>query len=333
MEFDYAFSEQGNDQLGSGFYFTTSEPEARWYCHHRLNGLAKPGGHNDPTVHNVEITLTKPLPSSKQQLLKRSDIERIIRSSPILVDQLNDFWGDVEHDGLDRLLNDAVDAYDHKEPTILLKALNSLSTDFFPGHPKAFFETVREVLGYDGVVCKFDDHEHLVAWFPEQINITSRQNLVDELFDIPVEDDPAIEAHMPIFHGTELPYAKNIVDNGIDLTKCSKGYFGTGFYCATSHELAESNYANMADEPAIVAMRLNKDANILDLRTESGFAFYQKHQIENVLGSDNLVEIMRKLKVDGLYDRSFGGMVIYNPKALEVVGFKVPAKRQHINKL
>lgn len=325
QSFDYQFTDQGNDQLGSGFYFTTAEHEARGYCLDRLNGKPKLGGCNDPTLHHVVLNIKNPITPGTQRLFTRAEVMDIIKSSPVLEEQIENNWGEIAFEGLTKLTMEAVDSYDYGEPTDVIRFLNSISKDFYPSHPQAFFELIHQITGHDGVHAQFKNkdafvnHEHYVAWFPSQINIIHRHSLVDELCEIVVAEDPEIVDGMPLFHGGEQSDIDSIINDGLDIDKSSIGYFGKGFYCATDAQLAISNYANFADNPAAVALTLKPGANILDLRKETDFKVYQAH-IEKVMHLEDLPERMRVLKIDGIYDRSFGGLVIYNARAVQVVG-------------
>lgn len=168
-QFDFKFTEQGNDQLGSGFYFTTDEDDANCYALATINNMPKLGGDTEPTIHKVSICLKNPLPAEKVELLNSAQVRHIIANAPNLDDRLEN-WGDIDYEGRQKLLSQAVSAYcDCNEA--LVRTLCKLSTDFFPGDVKAFNDVITEVLGYDGVVMSFGHKTHYVAWFPEQIKI------------------------------------------------------------------------------------------------------------------------------------------------------------------
>lgn len=179
-EFSYEFTNKGNDQLGSGFYFTTDVNEAKDYCTRTLVGQnEKLGGSDNPTIHVVELDIKNPLGSDQSVGMAATQIERILRSSPILDEALENF-GQVGFEPFNRILKRAVDCYiiyDGEVETI--KNLNKLSNDFFGDHIEAFNRAVKESMGFDGLVHEWSDSKHYVAWFPEQIKIIERRSLIN----------------------------------------------------------------------------------------------------------------------------------------------------------
>lgn len=167
--FDYQFTDQGNDQLGSGFYFTTDRAEAEGYATATINGLDKLGGDDAPTVHSVELRIKSPLPAEKTGALSARQVGVIIRAAPDLETALEN-WGDVDFEGRDKVLRQAIGAYTGIEAQII-KTLNHLAVDFYPGAVEAFNRAVTKTLGYDGVVVEFENKTHYVAWYPEQITL------------------------------------------------------------------------------------------------------------------------------------------------------------------
>jgi hypothetical protein len=327
--FDYEFTDIGNDQLGSGFYFTTSESEAAGYCTNRLNGNPKPGCSMRPTLHKVTLNLKNPMPADHMIDFHRQDIEAIIRQSPILDQQLEN-WGEVEFSGRDTLIREAVETYvgsdGHTGPIEAIKIFNMLSTDFYPGHQRLFFEVLQKRYGFDGVVMSYDRHKHYVAWFSESIKIDDRIDLAMEAVKMNVganwshEMAPDIFIDQFIFHGTSESSARDIFYGGIDLTKTTKGYFGNGFYCTFEPGLAVSNYADMNgsdDDPGSVVVACIKDSSgILDLRNPEHWERYRP--FSNQVGMDGFESLMSRNGIKGLYDNSFG-LVIYDPEAVDVI--------------
>jgi len=127
-----------------------------------------------------------------------------------------------------------------------------------------------------------------------------------------------------LYHGTSKEGAANILAHGVDNTKSQKGYFGRGFYMAEDRALAQSNYADWADEEedgVVLAVQITPTARILDLRDERDSEIYVKiSQYGRLCGDDDFDRIMQRHGIDGLFDRSFGGVVIYNPNAVVVKG-------------
>lgn len=170
--FDYAFTNQGDDELGSGFYFTTDRTEAFRYTQATRNDLPKLGGSAVPTVHEVFLNTRRPLAATQAGGLTRIEADALIKASPVLMDALTDH-GDVDFEGLQEVFDRAVAAYQGRGSVPLLRRLFSVANDFYPDarHVEAFNRQVREVLGWDAVMKEFPalGKRHVVAWFPDQI--------------------------------------------------------------------------------------------------------------------------------------------------------------------
>jgi hypothetical protein len=126
-----------------------------------------------------------------------------------------------------------------------------------------------------------------------------------------------------VFHGTSLKGAENIQKYGVKISKSFGGYFGWGFYTATEYNLAKNNYAEFSDDNAtdekgvILEFKIDPNANILDLRNETDFKTWLPYS--KAINEPNLYQVLVKHGIDGLYDNSFEGVVIYNPKVLTLV--------------
>ncbi len=143
--------------------------------------------------------------------------------------------------------------------------------------------------------------------------------IVDALID--PSEHSADWRNSTVYHGTGRGHAGNI-DKGIDIQK-GCGYFGYGFYVADDPKLAKSNYADVADdEPAILAFKITNDARIADARVENDLwaTFSRVSNEGRGLGDPGMPARMIAAGVDGIYDRSMGGLCIYNPKVLLPVG-------------
>ena len=130
-----------------------------------------------------------------------------------------------------------------------------------------------------------------------------------------------------LYHGTDKKSAEDIIKHGIDMSKSDKGYFGRGFYTATNEALAKSNYADFADDEesgVVLKFSLSPSAKVLDLDKSDDFDTYKTTKwkgvpIENLIHRDDFDKIMVESGFDGLRDEgSFGGIVIYNPKAVKL---------------
>ena len=128
-----------------------------------------------------------------------------------------------------------------------------------------------------------------------------------------------------VYHGTNREAADDIVKNGVDASKSTGGYFGFGFYTTPDKALAKSNYADFGreddEESAVVELVINTNARILDMRDEEDSAIYMRvSQNGRLSSSTDFPRKMIEAGADGLFDRSFDGVVIYNPKSVRVVG-------------
>lgn len=130
-----------------------------------------------------------------------------------------------------------------------------------------------------------------------------------------------------VYHGTGRTHA-GAIGQGIDIQK-GCGYFGYGFYVADDPKLAKSNYADFADdEPAILKFRIAPTARIADMRVEDNLAaiFQKVSQQGRGLSDPGMPARMVAAGVDGVYDRSVGGLCIYNPKVLIPLGEWTPGE-------
>lgn len=125
------------------------------------------------------------------------------------------------------------------------------------------------------------------------------------------------EIFTTLYHGTDLKSALNIKKTGIDISKGYGGYFGWGFYTTPDIELAKSNYADFSGDDeggAILELELDPKANILDLRDAEDFEVWKKYS--KMINNKNLYKELISVGIDGLWDDSFDGVVIYNPNVL-----------------
>lgn len=174
-EFSHEFSGQGNEQLGSGFYFTTDETEAERYTLATIKGKEKLGGTDNPSVVKVFLKIEKPLKENTPDTATKKQIKQFISSSPIFEQVLGDF-GDIEYDGRENIINDVVDNYYQSYET-LLRLINTIGNDFFKGHEKELLEGANKIFKYDGVEHQHENGiKHYVAWFPTQIKLADGSN-------------------------------------------------------------------------------------------------------------------------------------------------------------
>jgi len=176
--FDESFLGIGVEQEGSGFYFTESLSEAEGYAFHRLEAdLEKPGGEDNPSVMVVDIAIDDDALIRGGETITADTIRHIIlqgiertKEPDVFLDCLANF-GDVNYEGLDSVIENAVDAYSHYED--ILPTLFALSNDLFTGEEGIFLRITSELTGYEGVYAEHegDSPNHLIVWLPEAITI------------------------------------------------------------------------------------------------------------------------------------------------------------------
>lgn len=173
-EFLPEFTGKGNDQYGSGFYFTTNESTATGYTTRTLNGQEKPGGSDNPNVIPVYLNIRHPLIVDAAKTSNLYDID----VSPVMASRIISRMPDIM-DPEESILGDFFEEYWEIGPKNYMVSrlareyewtLGSLASDIFRDYPTEFRQAVKEVLGYDGVQVNFSNGEkHFVAWFPNQI--------------------------------------------------------------------------------------------------------------------------------------------------------------------
>lgn len=125
-----------------------------------------------------------------------------------------------------------------------------------------------------------------------------------------------------VYHGTSAPGADSILDRGIRMRTSGRGYFGQAFYVADDQALARSNYANFSDDEgrgAVLSFTLTEDARILDMRNAEDARVWKESGLET--SDPQLASRATALEIDGIYDRSVGGLAIYNAATLVFTGF------------
>jgi len=150
------------------------------------------------------------------------------------------------------------------------------------------------------------------------------QILLENLYDFISNDN--FSYPLIVFHGTDARSAKDIKQNGLDLSKCDRGYFGKAFYVTTDEQLARSNYADFSGEEEggiVLKFEMNPDNRILDLRNSEDWDFYTNlkykgREIKNFMGFDEFPSIMTSLGIDALYDRSNDAFAVYNVNILKI---------------
>jgi hypothetical protein len=154
---------------------------------------------------------------------------------------------------------------------------------------------------------------------------TKDQIILENLYDSISNDK--FSYPLIVFHGTDLNSAKDIKQNGLDLSKCDRGYFGKAFYVTTDEQLAMSNYADFSGEEeggVVLKFEMNPINRILDLRNSDDWDFYTNlkykgREIRNFMGFDEFPSIMTSLGIDALYDRSNDAFAVYSVKILKIL--------------
>lgn len=174
-EFRPEFTGLGNDQVGSGFYFTNRPETASNYTIRRLDiDTVKLGGEEAPGVVAAYLSLQNPIVVGVQQNLTdvlsitAKQARAIIAKAPDLRDpEMSPIanWHDTSRGVTQAMINDVADQYAGDRSSIY-----ALENDFFTGHATEFRHALSEATGHDGVMQEYASGErHFVAWFSEQI--------------------------------------------------------------------------------------------------------------------------------------------------------------------
>lgn len=121
---------------------------------------------------------------------------------------------------------------------------------------------------------------------------------------------------MKLYHGTSLKFAKNIMKEGIKIEKSTGGYFGYGFYTTPDKKLAISNYSNLSDDEGSVLEIEVKDLFIDKLQNER-WELWKK--ISHQISKKDFRFTAIANNFHAVYDNSFEGVVIYNPKIISSI--------------
>lgn len=170
--FDYAFTGQGTDQHGSGFYFTSDKTEASGYC--EANAVAKNAGViSVPTLHKVRLKIENPLDANFIGGLTFGQAREIIARAPDIETTMWD-WYDLSTMSLDTAIDKAARICAAHDDGPLIKRLNAVTGDFYGEHIGELNKVLKDVLGYDGLILRENKRILAVAWFPEQVEIVQR---------------------------------------------------------------------------------------------------------------------------------------------------------------
>ena len=165
-EFDLDKIGKGNDQYGSGFYFTDNPKETDLYA-----GAVV--GKNKPNVIPVNLSIQKPLivddskgEAISKKTINKEQIKKLLKSSPLYKQTIREF-GDVGYLGEEKVLRDTIDAFYGMDDFRLMNAINN---DFYPGYEGEFVGKFETITGYDGVkVTKQTGDTNYVMFDPKKI--------------------------------------------------------------------------------------------------------------------------------------------------------------------
>jgi hypothetical protein len=175
-EFNYRFTSQGTDALGSGFYFTTQIDDALNYAVIDKDRSFPPEIELNPTVHTVSLDIKNPMTSDLEMALTLEQVRMLIARAPIESMQSGlEAWPEMDYLPLEKVILIAAENLTGERN--LMHTLFLISNDFYGDDTEAFVRAVHAVLHFDGLVHRAtNDFHHVVAWFPEQITIVKRQS-------------------------------------------------------------------------------------------------------------------------------------------------------------
>jgi hypothetical protein len=162
-EADYLHSGKGNDQYGSAALHTASDPSIS-------NGYVNQG-ESGGNIMPLRINREGHIEHDKAGNLTSSQVKKLIQSSPDEYALSN--FGDVNYEGLNKVLNNAVASYKGVGDDTLLTQMNMINNDFYTGHPQKFNEKIGDLTGIKGLnVDVGGGNQFYLSYKPE--NIRSR---------------------------------------------------------------------------------------------------------------------------------------------------------------
>ncbi len=170
---------RGNDSWGNGFYFTSNRGTADSYS-------------DGKGSRSFYINVTNPLRVDGREALSLTDVVLTPEQSRSIVLAHPDLQLQPDLDGeLTNPLSDYSEEYwsrDHHTPQQLQSMAEKVARDYFTDvgwvelesfygreRGQSFLQAVSKATGYDGVEVDFgeEDGKFVVAWFPEQIKLSS----------------------------------------------------------------------------------------------------------------------------------------------------------------
>lgn len=180
--FDPATLGKGNDTWGNGFYFTTNSQTAESYsggngAREFYLAVERPlqvDGKEEMSLDNVQLTREQNLQILKSHPgLHLQPNESDEESNP-LEDYSDEYWSREKHTPaqMQSMVDKVAKEYFSEAGWIELESF------FGREHGHDFLKAVNRATGYDGVEVNFgaDIGKHFVAWFPEQIKLSSNRD-------------------------------------------------------------------------------------------------------------------------------------------------------------
>lgn len=185
-EFNPSTLGKGNDSWGNGFYFTDQQNVANGYAAESKSATAN--------VKEFYLNLTNPIyVDGKENMSLNSvtfplaTITKILKEHPdaylqpnnetgdmsFLGDYSEKYWDKPEHTKaeIEAIIEEV--AKEHFSTSSWVELENVYGRD----HGSAFLQSVHKNTGHDGVIVDFkEDGKHYVAWFANQMKLTSNLN-------------------------------------------------------------------------------------------------------------------------------------------------------------
>lgn len=177
---------KGNDSWGNGFYFTDQKNSAQ--------GYADEAKSNTANVKEFYLNLTNPMYVDGKKNMSLNNVffskevaVKVLKQHPnaylqpseddeamsFLADYAPEYWDKKEHSKaeLDHMIETVADEYFSDTSWVELESL------YGKEHGQAFLKAISEETGHDGIVVDFGkDGKHYVAWFPNQMKLTTNEN-------------------------------------------------------------------------------------------------------------------------------------------------------------
>ena len=230
--FNSKYIGQGNDKLGSGFYFSSEPMEAGAYAEtYKLDGALTDrikrriaGTKFSPGIVPVYLSIKNPMPNifatTKEQVKKLILASPLAQSKDEYVNPFVDWFPEFgelikQKDGLDYMADQVADSYsdfsDNGTNMIQTRRTqNLIMNDFYEDGQLApvMLKAIQDIYGYDGYILDENIGDRrkftVVAFFPEQIQSALQT-------DIPINNTPIKKSiHM------DYPYNENKRDNLIN---------------------------------------------------------------------------------------------------------------------